>query len=143
MSGLSTVLSVRTRERDARRLALAKLMREDAALEAETRRLGADAQGQLAEVAGLGRGGRFDVRAAADRRYHALQLRRDAAAVGQRRIELAGRIADARRELTEADAARRAVEKLIERRDAEAAAEAARRDQLRLEDEHAARAAAG
>ena len=142
MKGLQAVLSVRTRERDEKRLVLAKLLQEDAALEGETRKLTNDANAQLAEVAGLGRGGPFDVRAAASRRYHALHLRRSAAAVGQRRIELVQKISEARQALADADASRKAVERLIERRAEEARVLSERRGQLRAEDEFASRRAA-
>ena len=141
MDGLEAVLHQRTAARDDRRTALAELLRADSQWAAEADRLETEAALQLAEVAGLGAAGRGDVRAAAARRYHALQLRRDASVLDQQRAHLGEAITAARADLATADASRRAVERLIEQRSAAARVAAERRAQRAAEDEFASRAA--
>ena len=142
MNGLQAVLTTRTRRRDDCRLALAELLAADRQWSEEADACRAEADAQLADVAGLCGAGRVDVRAAAARRYYAAQRRRDAALLDRRRSELAPALDAARADLAAAESQRQAVEKLIETRAAAARLTADRRLQQRLEDEYASRRAA-
>lgn len=139
---LIAVQTQRETIRDRERIALGKLLTEDTELSNKIEQIYEDQAGQLAEVAGLSRQGRVDVRAAASRRYYAGQLRGELIQLAAARQELAREIEVQRRQLAEADAAVKAVENLIAKRVEQEQIEADRRTQLQIEDQWSASHAA-
>ena len=137
-NSLIAVQTQRESVRDQERAKLGALLSEDKQLADSLDELFADQDSQLAEVAGLSKTGRIDINAVTARRYYTTQLRGEAIRITRTRQDLELRIAEQRSVVAQADAAVKAVEKLIEKREEEARVEAARRNQLLIEDQWSA-----
>lgn len=135
---LNAVLTQRESVRDRERMALGKLLAEDAKIGSKIDEYLADQMRQLAKVADLTREGRVDVQAVMSRRYYAGQLRAELLMLNAAREELGQEIAEQRGKLAQADAAVKAVENLLAKRAEQARIEAERRTQLQVEDQWAA-----
>lgn len=135
---LHAVQTLRESLRDRERAALGKLLSEDQEIANRLATIQSNQAEQQAELAELSRAGRIDVRATSTRRYYLSQLKADAFMLNAAREELAREIAAQRKKLADADAAVKAVEKLLATKAERARIEAERKDQLLIEDQWAA-----
>lgn len=140
-SPLHAVLTQRERRRDTERVRLGQLLNEDRRLTVEGDKITEERSRQLAELADMSRSGRIDVNAASARKYYASQLNADVQQLGVSRQKLFAALKIQRQRLAAAEASVKAVENLIEKREAEQRLVADRKAQLVLEDEWAAQAA--
>lgn len=139
-SPLHAVLTQRERRRDTERVRLGQLLNEDRRLAVEGEKITEERSRQQAELADMSRSGRIDVNAASARKYYTSQLNADVQRLGVSREKLSAALKIQRQRLAAAEASVKAVENLIEKREAEQRLVADRKAQLVLEDEWAAQA---
>ena len=136
---LDSVLKYRRHRLAEAQAALAELLQADSRLAAMQEERRTSRAGVAAEVAERSAGGRLDVAALSSRLLYAGQMQAAAAGLQQRRDTLAAPIDEARAAVAAADADVQAIEKLQEKRAAAARRQAMRREQITLEEAHAAR----
>ena len=136
---LESVLRFRRHTLQQRQATLAQAIAADAELRAEQDRRDAARGAVAAEVAAGSRSGPVDVAAMSSRLLYAGQMKAQHAAIASQRQLVAEQIALCRRAVAKADADVKAIERLLEKRAAEAKRIHARRTQHALEDRHAGR----
>ena len=134
MSSLESVLRYRTRILEERQSMLASVIAADETLAAEQRSRNQSREIASADAAARSHSGPIDVAAISARLLYAHQLRGQSEAIAAKRVEVAEQLAIARRAVAKADADVKAIERLLEKRAAEAKARHMRREQIALEE---------
>ena len=137
-SSLDSVLTVRRHTLEQRQAALAAAVQADRQLEEAQATRDADRVAATAEAAARSQSGPVDVAAVSARLLYAQQLQAQRRALQAQRDQVAEQIAICRRAVAKADADVRAIERLLEKRAAEAAKQRAKREQIAMEEAFAA-----
>ena len=131
---LRSVLRVREQTLSARQSDLAEALQADAILQSQQDERATARASVTADAAARTRRGPVDIAAVSARLLYAGQMQAQTAAIEQQRAIVADEIALRRQAVAAADAEVKAIEKLLEKRAAEAKRTARRREQIILED---------